>query len=362
MLNIIHLDTGKEMRGGQRQILTLAKELRKRGHQQMIVCPAGCTLEEESRREALDTLALPRRTPWNGGGILRLRRLMRSRASDVIHAHDGRGQALAAMASAGLPLRRIASRRVAFVPARRWTHRLKYNLTCDGIIAVSEYVRNLLIKSDVNPEKIAVIPDGIDFPALLPGDTEREELRKKWQLGSRDFVIGHVGAFTEEKGQEIAIQAVNIVAQAHHPVKLLLAGEGPLRKMLESRYAPCQTNNVVFSGYVADLSTFFPCLDLFVMPSRQEGLGSSALLAMAYGLPVIASRTGGLPEIVEDGKTGWLFEPGSSQRLAHTIQNAIAAGDVLKTMGRMAREVARQFTGDIMAARTESFYYRVLRS
>ncbi|MGH9448148.1 MAG: glycosyltransferase family 4 protein [Terriglobia bacterium] len=360
MLSIIHVDTGKEMRGGQWQLLTLAQGLRKRSHQQLIVCPAGYPLEEQSRLQGLETLSIPGSAPWDFRVILKLRRLMRSRPFQIIHAHDGRGQTLAGMASAGLPIREIASRRVTFLPTRRWTHRLKYNFTCDGIIAVSEYVRNLLVQSGVNAGKIIVIPDGIDFPALLPDDAEKSEMRARWRLGNH-FVIGHVGAFTGEKGQEIAIEAVNLLPQTAPGVKLLLAGNGPLRKALETRYAPSHASNIIFAGHIADLSTFFPCLDLFVMPSRHEGLGSSTLLAMAYGLPVIASRAGGLPEIVEDGETGWLVEPGSSEQLARTLQAAIAARESLKAIGEKARRRARQFTSDIMAARTESFYLRVLK-
>jgi glycosyltransferase involved in cell wall biosynthesis len=97
------------------------------------------------------------------------------------------------------------------------------------------------------------------------------------------------------------------------------------------------------------------------MPSRTEGLGSSALIAMAHGLPVIASRTGGLAEIIEHERTGWLVQPGSPTALAEAIAYACAAGERLEMMGEAARQRAQGFSTDILTAKTEAFYDQLLK-
>jgi len=108
------------------------------------------------------------------------------------------------------------------------------------------------------------------------------------------------------------------------------------------------------------LADFFAGLDLFIMPSRAEGLGSSALMAMAYGCAVVASRVGGLPEVVEEGRTGWLVPAESPRDLADAIAAAASDRARLNQFGANARERARQFSSDIMRERSEALYMRLL--
>lgn len=351
-MRIAHIDTGMDLRGGQWQLLTLARGLRERGHEQMIICRCGSELEQRASEEGFQTQGLPLSGLAGLRAILRLRRLLRREGVRVVHAHDGRGQTFAWLASRGLRVCRVASRRVTFLPRGRLLHRLKYGRTCHGVIAVSAFVRNLLIESGIPASKVAVILDGVDFPEKLPDPSEKLLLRRKGQLDGEDFVVGHVGAFTVEKGQETAIQAFRLLHLPHS--RLLLAGDGPTRKRLENRYAP--DSNILFLGYLADVSSFIDTLDLFVMPSLSEGLGSSALIAMSRGVPIVATRAGGLPEIVEEGVNGWLVNPSSPRDLAEAIRDAASDRVRLREMGERAREKARQFTSDKMTERTAAFY------
>jgi glycosyltransferase involved in cell wall biosynthesis len=361
-LRIVHIDTGRELRGGQRQLILLADGLRQRGHEQVVVCPEGSALDERAQREGLRVFALPAHDPGHAYGLALLRELLREERAEILHAHDGRGQTLAALASLGLRVRRVASRRVTFLPGARVRHRFIYSRTCHAVIAISDYVRRLLVDSGVPSKKIEVIPDGIQFPAELPGAELRSRSRAAWGCSDEEFVVGHVGAFTPEKGQETAIEAANLLKQQLPQAHLLLVGSGPprvCRQMEEKvRHAP---GNVRLLGFLEDLAAFFAGLDLFIMPSRAEGLGSSALLAMAHGLTVVASRVGGLPEIVEEGKSGWLVVPDSPAALAEAIVAAASDRTRLAQFGAQARERARQFSSDIMRERTEALYERLLR-
>ena len=360
-LKIVHVDTGMSLRGGQRQLLNLARRLRERGHGQIIVCREESELETRARAEGFTCFALPLHDPAYAHGILQLRRHLQVAPCDLLHAHDGRGQTVAWLASIGMRVRRVACRRVIFLPKRRWTHRLKYSDTCDAIVTVSDFIRQLLIRSQVPESMIELIPDGIEIPAELPSLTRRAEARARWGYGEVEFLVGHLGAFTREKGQEVALEAFRLLTERLPQARLLLAGEGPTLRDLEIvQMREGLGDRVRFCGAIENPAQFFPALDLFVMPSKSEGLGSSALMAMSYGLPVVASRVGGLPEIVEEARTGWLVEPASPSALANAILAAAGDRARLKQWGLNGRERARQFSIDIMVDRTEALYCRLL--
>jgi glycosyltransferase involved in cell wall biosynthesis len=360
-LKIAHIDTGCSLRGGQRQMLMLAQGLRERGHEQVIVCLEGSALEVRAQQEGFRIFALPAHDPAHAFGILLWRQELKTRAPQILHAHDGRGQTLAWLASLGLPIRRVASRRVTFFPSDHWTYRFKYGRTCHSVIAVSEKIRDLSVRAGVPSERIAVIPDGVDIPAELPSAAESLRLRRLWRCQKDDFVIGLLGASTPEKGQDTALAALEILAEKLPEARLVFAGDDDAMPGGASSDNPgANPGRILRLGPIENLASFFPGLDLFLMPSRAEGLGSSALWAMAYGLPVIATRVGGLPEIVVENETGWLVPPGSPQALADTI--LIASHDRARRseFGRNGRKRAEGFSGAIMVSRTEALYYRLL--
>ncbi len=362
-LRIAHIDTGVELRGGQRQLLLLASGLRDRGHKQVIVCPNGSALEASAHQHGFDVLPL-RRRGLRLRGIARVRRKLRRDGFEILHAHDGRGQTVSALASLGLPVRRVATRRVIFMPHGLGgileLHRLQYGRFCHAIIAISAYIRDLLVRSGLKSSKIEVIPDGITIPAELPGDEVRDDARRGWNLSTDAFVIGHAGAFTREKGQDILLEAFLRMTGSVPNARLLLAGEGELRHSSQiSDLLRRSAGRARTLDWMDDLTPFFAALDLYVMPSRSEGLGSAALLAMAHGLPVVASRVGGLSEVVEHGVTGWLVPSESPAELAGTLLTAASNRDSLQRFGASARERARAFSADIMVSRTEALYRRL---
>jgi len=315
-------------------LLSLARGLRRRGHQQWIACPETSPLAERAEREGFPLLPL---------SVPRLRRRIAEVGCDVVHAHTGRAQTTAWLASARLPVRRIASRYVAFKPTLPLIHRWKYSLTCHGVIALSEPVRQVLIETGVPENKIEVITAGVDLPETVPDAAERARARARRGFSETDFVVGHVAAFTHEKGQDVAIQAARLLPG----VRMVLAGDGPLRNQLE------QAPNVLLPGYVDDLRDFFAALDLYIMPSRSEAWGLAALQAMAHGLPVVASNVGGLPEVVGPR---WLIPPEDPAALAEAIRTAAANHSELAEAAQSARARAATFSMERTIERTEAFY------
>lgn len=316
------MDSETAWRGGQQSLLTLARGLRELGHAQSIVAPKSSALAERARAEGFPVESTI------------------SRDVDIVHAHSGRALNRVFRATVGASVIRVMTRHVAFAPRHPWIHRFKYTHSCHGIIAVSSAVREALLRAGIASEKIEVVHTGIDLP------------QKTRERSRGPFTVGHLGAFTKEKGQDVAVAAAKLLPE----VQFILAGEGALRDELQRT----ASSNVEFPGFVSNLSDFFSRIDLFAMPSRSEAWGLAALEAMAYGVPVIASDIQGLAEIVEPGRGGWLVPVGDAEALAHSIRDAASDPDRLAAVGLAARERAGQFTVERMARQTEAFYRRLL--
>ena len=360
-LRIGHVDTGLVLRGGQRQLLLLAHGLSARGHSQLIVCPEESELYRRAISGGFEVLGLPQDDFRHIQGIRQLRRRLQQNHLMLLHAHDGVGQTVSWLASIGTGVRRIASRRVTYLPKRRLDYRLKYRYTCDAVIAVSQFVGRILQDTGIPPAMINVIHDGIEIPARMPDLTSRAATRAKWKLSESEFVIGLLGGISAEKGQDIALRALEILADRIPNARLVLGGNILAEDLANTRLASAVAGGkVLLAGYQENLFEFFSGLDVYIMPSRSEGLGSAALLAMVHAVPVIATRVGGLPEIVEEGKTGWLVAPESPQALADAIAAAASDNARLKPLGSAARLRATQFSADIMVEQTEALYMRMI--
>jgi glycosyltransferase involved in cell wall biosynthesis len=218
---------------------------------------------------------------------------------------------------------------------------LKYGVACDRIIAVSQAVREKLIQSSVPASKIEVIYTGVRLPETLPSPPERVAARARFGFTERDFVLGHLGAFSREKGQDVAVEALKFLPR---DVRLVLAGANPPR---------FEDSRVVSPGYVEDRRAFFAALDLFVMPSRSEAWGLAALEAMAHGVPVVASAVGGLKEIVEDGVSGWLVPSDDARALGSAVEQA---RPIVREFAARSRVRAAKFSVEETVRKTEAVY------
>jgi glycosyltransferase involved in cell wall biosynthesis len=352
-LSIAHVDSEPEFRGGQQALLTLARGLAGLGHRQVLISPKDSPLQKRAREAGLAVEALP-------SGLLSLFRLLRG--FDIVHTHSGHAQTSVWLLSPVLSSVRVATRHVAFEPRNRFVHGLKYGRGCDGVIAVSQAVRGILLRAGVSEGKIEVIHTGVEIPAQLPTAEERRAARAAFDLNNDDdFAIGHMGAFTAEKGQGVAVSAAARLREVIPSAHLLLAGDGPLMPAIHAQ-SEREAGRVTLLGFLSDRERFFAALDLFVMPSLAEAWGLAALEAMAHGVPVIASNVGGLAEIVSPEEGGRLVPPGDAAVLANTIVESAADRDRLRAEGLKGRERARRFSIQQTVERTEAFYRRLLEA
>ena len=296
-MRILHVDSGHEMRGGQWQVLRLMEGLRREALDGILLSPPGSPLWEKARASGLDVRPLKW---WS------LHRL--SRQADLVHAHDAHCHTLAA-ALAGSPL--VVSRRVAFPIRSRWKYR-----HASRYAAVSQFVKNVMIDGGVSADKISVIYDGV--PPAKP----RVDAGKPGE-----FVIAP-STGDPLKGTALALEATHRAG-----VNLSLS---------------------------SNLENDLPGASLFLYLTHAEGLGSAILMAMAAGVPVIASNVGGIPEIVRHRENGWLAE-NQPEPIAAAIRELLADRPLARQLAARARQtVAEKFSVDEMIHNTLRLYRQVL--
>jgi glycosyltransferase involved in cell wall biosynthesis len=191
------------------------------------------------------------------------------------------------------------------------------------IIAVSEAVAGALRRwlPEVGP-KLAVVPNAVDPRGFHVAATERDGLRQTLGLGADEQVVLFVGRLMPAKGVDVLLEALNQLPSSAK-FKMLVVGPGPLRAALEQQVPERLRAQVSFLGARSDVPTLLAAADLLVLPSRWEGLPVILLEAMAARLPILATRVGGIPEVLEHGVSGWLVPPEDAPALAEGMTHLL---------------------------------------
>lgn len=301
----LHVNLARGWRGGERQTLLLAAGLRELGDDAQILARRGEPLARRAKAAGIPMHTSPTMLFHTSG-----------RRFDIVHAHESKALQWAGLARAagGPPL--VTTRRVDNIPGRSWLTRFKYQ-RADRIVAISDYVRSVMLAWGADAERISVIPSAVPGTSSVPDAARVQEIRSRLD---GEQVVGFAGALVNKHKDPLTlVRAFHRLRQQGHRMALLIVGDGPDRYTLEDYIASNDVHGVYMTGFVDDPEAHYACMDIFVLPSRMEGLGTSVLDAFAWNLPVIAGRAGALPEIVRDHETGLLFEPGDDAALADAI-------------------------------------------
>jgi glycosyltransferase involved in cell wall biosynthesis len=212
-------------------------------------------------------------------------------------------------------------------------------------------------------EKIVKIYSGIELDLFRPVSKDRKnKIRKKWNLKQNAPVIGIVSKLWEGKGHVVLIEAFKALRKEIEDAVLVIVGEGLLYdKLVEVVNGNGLRDSVLFTGFQMDVSEIIATFDVAVLPSFFEGMGRVLLEAMAMGKPVVASRVGGIPDLVEDGVNGLLVRPGNVKELADALKIMLNGKKLAQKMGNEGRErVKEQFSADAMVHSIEKVYREVL--
>ncbi len=303
-----------------------------------------------------------------GGGRPQPLDWLRTERVAIFHAHAG----IAWEGHAG-----VAAARAAGVPVVLRTEHLPYLITdrvqqdhyrdtlrlVDRVVCVSEGVRASFQRAGVPVRLLHVIHNGIALPPRVPSPPARERLRTALGLRPDDHLVLTVGRMTEQKGYGDLLEAIPTVIRHVPQARFLWAGDGPLREALRARIrAQRLAAHVHLLGRRDDVPGLIAAADLFVLPSRFEGLPLAALEAMAAGVPVIGTRVCGLSEVICDGVTGRLVTARDSVALAAAIQATLEQPGIAAAWGRAGRlRVEREFSAARMTRETAALYEELCR-
>lgn len=360
-MSLFQIDSGKEWRGGQRQSFFLAKGLKEKGYDFQFVVQPGSPLHKKALQAQLPLLPLNIPHELSISSVLRLNFWMRKRKCQLVHFHDAHSLAVGLVAAslAKVPLK-VNSRRVDFPLKKNYLSRLKYRRNnIDLTIAVSERVKEVLVKEGLEPRKIEVIPDGIDFTPFEKV-TSSYYLHQELSFSPEDFLVGIVAHLADHKGHKYLIQATEILREKAPRIKVIIVGEGPLKMKLDRQVKETHLQNMVFFlGFREDIPQILASLDLFVLSSYLEGMGSTLLDAMISRLPVVATKVGGIPEVISHEQTGLLVPPRNPQALAGAILRLYKDRNLATKLGNKGYEVVHErFSAEAMARKIINLYHQ----
>jgi len=349
--HVVHVASGREWRGGERQVWLLAREL---AHQddltQIVVTARGGELATRVRAAGIPVREVPWATGIDPRALPALLREAR-RPGALLHAHDAHAVVLAGVAARLTRRPYVVTRRVDFPLRRRgfWAgaHR---------VIAISQAVASMLAADGIEPTRIVVVHSGIALDEMRR--TPRLGVRQHLGLDPGACIAANVAALVGHKDQATLLRTAAQLVGRFPELHWVIAGEGPERAALERlRDELALRERVHFLGHLAEPATLVADADVFVMSSREEGLGTSVLDAMALGIPVASTSAGGLPEMLEGG-AGVLAQPGSPEALAAAVAQLVADPAFRKETAARATRAVERFT----AARMAEAVRRVYRS
>jgi glycosyltransferase involved in cell wall biosynthesis len=361
MMFSLHIDTARTWRGGQNQVLLTVIGLREIGHRATLVAHPDGELRARAA-EGLDLIPLAPRTEVDLSAAWRLSRVVKRLKPDVVHAHDPHAVAMASLAlSFGAPSPApalIASRRVDFHlkgnSFSRWKHR-----QVDCFIAASEAIRRMLVGDGVPADRAVTVHEGIDVDHVLAAPAVN--VHEAFWLPHGAPVVGNVAALVPHKGHRHLIEAAHLVVREVPDARFIILGEGELRDQLERQVRESQLEkHVLLPGFRADVLGCLKGFDLFAMSSVTEGLGTSLLDAMACSKAVVATQAGGMPEVVDEGRTGFLVAPRDHHAMARAIIRLLTEEPLRRQMGEAgSARVRERFTVERMVVETAAVYERV---
>lgn len=352
--------------GAERCVYELARRLDPARFDVGVLALRGGEVAGWLAREGVPVRVMDLRGRWDVAAMGRIVSLLRRWKPDILHTHLFHADLVGRTAAwlAGVP-RLIHTVHVAEARFRPWQFAWARMAAgaCDRIVCVSDDVcRHHAARSGLPRSCYEVIPNGIDVEAFAPDLELRRRLRGRWGVPEERCLLAYLGRLDPQKGTDVLVSALSHLGARQEAVDLVIAGDGPLRWMIENYTAVGEGGDRCrHLGFVHDVRGLLSAADVLVLPSRWEGFGLAAAEAMAAGIPVLGTRVPGLRQVVCDGQTGLLVAPEDVPALADAMLRLATNQDLRVRLGEAALErVRRQFDIRRNTALHAALYSRVM--
>ena len=358
MNTVLHTEASPGLGGQEVRTLNEARWTAERGWRVLLACQPDGRLLERAREAGVEAVPVRMRGPLDPRGLAALVRLIRRERVSLVHTHSSIDAWLGGMAARLCRVPVVRTRHVS-IAIRRGPNPV-YRWLADRVITSGEAIRRVVVAAGVAPARVIAIPAGVNLEAFPFGRRAPETAR---ELGLGSPVIGSVAMFRGSKGHPQLLEAFTRVREKRPCASLLLVGDGIRRAWVEQLAREAGLlDSVVFTGFRPDVPALLGTMDCFVLAStRTEGVPQALLQAFATGVPVVASRIGGIPEVVTDGETGLLVESESVPALAAAIERVLDDPDAAARRARAARAlVEARFSHESAVERLLQLYRELL--
>lgn len=360
-MKVLQVSTPRTWRGGEQQAAYLALALKKKGVAQYLLTPAGSALAERMAGTGIPVVSFSRRGLTLACTIASI---CKKESIDLVHTHDSHAHSAAVLSAALLGNKTpvVVSRRVDFPISRAPLSRWKYNHPLvKKIICVSDMIRQITAKDIRNKNVLCVIHSGIDLHRY-DVVTDRQLLRRELGISDNTRIIGNLSALADHKDYPTFLRTAAAVLQQRSDVIFIIAGAGPEEASIRQQIgAMGLTDHVKLLGFRQDVPAVMKALDLFLITSATEGLGTIVLEAFAAGVPVVATMAGGIPELVKDEVTGLTAPVGDDHALAQQVLRLLNDPMLAAKLSHAATAAATSFTFEQTAEKTLLVYREILK-
>ncbi len=330
-LRVLHTESSPGWGGQENRILNECIGIQKLGVKAYILCQPESILGKKAREAEIEVFTYPLRKSYDIKAIYYTARLINQLKIDVVNTHSGKDTYIAGIAG------KLIKRRPLIVRTRHLalpiSSTFSYKYLANIVITVSEYVRNYLISKGINSKKVFAVPTGIEIEKFNPDKVEAS-LREELGLSEDIPLIGTVAVLRKKKGHHILIEAVPEVLKEFPEAVFVFAGDGPQRKNIEEKikhYGLSQ--KIIVLGHRNDIPQILKSIDIFVLPTLQDALGTSFIEAMAMGKPVIGSDVDGVKELIDNEINGYLAPPADPMAIAQRIISLLKDKETACRMG-----------------------------
>lgn len=363
-MHILHVDSELTWRGGENQIRILMEGLRARGISCSLAAPQNSAIAQKIGKSC-PTLVLDRGPLSFFKNARRIKQWTRLHGVDIVDCHSAHAHSYAyAAALIGMKSPIVVHRRVDYPLKMHIWNALKYrSKNIWKYIAISQAIARVLESSGIAKGRIAVARSAVEAPSAIPSRIEsRQKLSREFSISSEDPWIINTAALTEQKDHRTMLQALALLHQKGVKFVALIAGEGKLRNSLESLCSQLELprSRVLFLGFRNDIPQLLAAGDLFLLTSQDEGLGTALLDASLARIPIVATRAGGIPEIILHNETGLLANVGAANEIAQFLQELIESPERREALKNRAFEfVNKNFSPQRMVEENLSVYHEI---
>lgn len=362
-VSILHIDSERGWRGGQQQVIYLLQGLLERKIITSLVCQPSSRLEDFCIAHDLPFHPVRMLGELDGLAAFKIAGIARRLKFNILHLHSAHAISIGLLTKFLYPNPKlIGVRRVDFNIRNHIFSRMKYKSRfINRIVCISDGIKKVLLEDGIPLEKIVMIRSGIDINKFSQIQDDNG-IRERHKIPENHKIIGTVAAMAGHKDYPTLLQAASVVVQKVPNVTFLAVGHGPDVERIKKLHQELQLEErFLFSGSQEDVGPFLKSFDIFILASKMEGLGTSILDAQSVGLPVIATQTGGVPEIVQHNQNGLLVPPQNPAALADAIIELINNEPRRISLGKKAKDNVQNYSIDKTIDETLLLYQELLQ-